>query len=259
MAASSIPAFRTAPNSSHLLQRRSQDRNYPAGSDSAAQTMDAPTQQAGPLSAQPQTQSQRRRSTTPEQVNLGGAHRGTHVLTQPRISAQSTRRSEREVLSYEGGGPSYDRDASSRAAGTLHSVQHQALDPVHSEYRSMPPRGAGVATQWPPEQQHAAAERTSELRWTAAQDPIKIGQAAVSTAAAAQPVMYVKPPWAIDDPYQVACHNMQVNVRNNVTCYEAVQKGPNAKFSQQLSTVLLVLHVICCYRRCARTKHVRLN
>lgn len=212
MAAASIPAFRTAPNSSQLLQPRSQDRNHPAESDSAGQTMHPPTH-AGLLSAQPQSQpqsqSQQMRSTTPEQANLGGAHRGNEgLLMQPRNIAQSIRRSDREVLSYDSGRPSYDRDASSRAGGTLHSIQHQGLDPVHSEYRSMPPQGASVTRLWPPEQQHAAAEQSDELRWTAARDPFKFGQAVVSAESAGQPVMYVKPPWAIDDPYQVACHHM---------------------------------------------------
>lgn len=202
MATSSIPAFRTAGKSSQLMQRSSQDRNHPAGSDSAGQTVHL--HQEGLLSAQPQPQQRRR--TIPEQANLAGAQWGTDTVTSPRNDAQPSRSSAWE-------GSSYEREASGAAAGALHSAQQQAHDPHQSDCSSVPLWGGGLAQPRLPQQQRAGAEEMDGSRRTAARETAMMGQAApVAAAGAAKPLMYVKPPWAIDDPYQVASHKLQVDV-----------------------------------------------
>ena len=211
-AASSIPAFRTAANSSQLTQRKNQETNHhQAGSGHASQSAGPPVSCTRPC-AQPRPQ--QGNTTLPEEITVGTAQQGDSMSAHHRNAAQLTRSNEREGSSYdrqgfshERQGSSFEREGSSMIAGALHSVQQQADDPDYSQSRSVPPQGASRAAPWLPDQQYA--EQTHDRHKSATQDTITTGQAA-AVAAAAKPVMYVKPPWAIDDPYQVRWHSLHL-------------------------------------------------
>ena len=196
MQASSIPAFRTAAKSALMPQPSSWDRDLhcEAKSGFTGQSVASPLSDGGLFA---QAQSQQRNSAFPEETNTAAAEHGDSLHTQYRVAAQPIRSSQREGPGTERQRSGYERDRSRPVAKALHSGQHQAYDQTQDEDRASHSRTAAHL----PDQQYAAAgqmhdrSRGGELA----------GQAAV--AATAQPVMYVKPPWAIDDPYQVASHH----------------------------------------------------
>lgn len=195
MPASSIPAFRTAANSALSTQQSSQDRGLrcEANSDFTGQSVNSPTSGGGLFA---QAQSQQRNRSFPGDINTATAERSYNVPTQCRVAAPPIGSSQREGPGTERQRSGYERDRLSPDAGALHSGQHQAYDQTRGEDRASHSR---TAAHLPDQQLAAAGQMHDRSRGGAI-----AGQAAV--AATAKPVMYVKPPWAIDDPYQVAFH-----------------------------------------------------
>lgn len=196
MPASSIPAFRTATKSVLLPQQSSRDRDlqFESRSGFTGQSVSPPISDGGLFA---QAQSQQRNSAFPDKTNTAAAEHGDSVPTQYRVAAQPIRSSQMEGPGTERQRSGYERDRSSPVAAALHGGQHRAYDQNQDEDRASHSRTAARL----PDQQYAAAGQMHNR----SRGGTIAGQAAV--AAAAQPVMYVKPPWAIDDPYQVASYH----------------------------------------------------
>lgn len=196
MPASSIPAFRTAAKSALLPQQSSRDRDLhcDAKSGFTGQSVSSPITDGGLFA---QAQSQQRNTAFPEETNTATAGRGDSLPTQYRAAAPPIRSSQREGPGTERQHPGYERDRSSPVAGALHGGQHQAYDQSGDEDRFA---NSHTVARLPDQQYAVAGQRHDRSRGGTI-----AGQAAV--AATAKPVMYVKPPWAIDDPYQVAFHH----------------------------------------------------
>lgn len=196
MPASSIPAFRTATNSALSVQQSSRggDLHCQAESGVTGQAVDPLIRDGGLFT---QAQSQQSNHTFPEETNTATAEQDYSLSTQYRVAAPPIGSSQREGPGTERQRSGYERDRSSPVAGTLHGGQHWAYDQTQGEDRASNSRTAAHL----PDQQHAAAGQM-HARSRGGALP---GQAAV--AATAKPVMYVNPPWAIDDPYQVAFHH----------------------------------------------------
>lgn len=202
MPASSIPAFRTAANRSQLTQQNSQETNHyhEAGSSHSEQIVGSPINH-GDLSVQLQSQRDR---ILPEETNISSAQRGDSPFTHLGNAAQATRSTERRGLTNDRQGPSYNREGSSSVAGGFRSGQHQAFDQSQHEHRSLLSQSGGRVAPWLPDQQFAAAGQIHDKSRAGALDTVRTALAA--GAGGAKPVMYVKPPWAIDDSYQVVFH-----------------------------------------------------
>ena len=200
MPASSIPAFRTATNRNQLMQRNSQEGNHhrEAGPGHTAQSVDSPMSHEG-LTAQPQ--SQQRDRFFSEETDIATAQQGNSPFTQHINAVHPTRSSARDGSSNDRQGTSYKREGSSAVAGGLRNGQHLPQDRNQDAYKSLMSQHGSKAATWLPDQQFAAS---GQIHNSSRADTLRAGQA----AAGAKPVMYVKPPWAIDDPYQVQCHSL---------------------------------------------------
>ena len=203
MPASSIPAFRTATKHGQVMHQNSQEENRhrEAGSSHTDQSVDSPMSHEGLTTHQ---QSQQRDSILPEGFNIATAQRGDGPFTQHINAVQPISSSARDGPSSDRQGTSYTREGSSSFAGGRCNGQHEAQN--KDAYKFLPSQNGGKAAPWLPDQQSAAA---GQMHNSSRADTVRAGQAA---AAGAKPVMYVKPPWAIDDPYQVHCHSQYLGI-----------------------------------------------
>ena len=196
MSASSIPVFRTAANRSQMTQQNSQEGNHhgEARFSHINQSINSPITHGG-LSAQPQ--SQQRDRIIPDKTNIATVQRGVSPVTQHRNALQP-RSSARDGLSNDRQSTSYEREGSSSVARDLRSSEHQAYDQNQGAQKCLLSQHGSKAAPWLPDQQFAAA---GQMNNSSRADSGGAGQAAAATGI--KPMMYVKPPWAIDDPYQV--------------------------------------------------------
>ena len=205
MQASPIPAFRSANNRGQLTQltrRNSQERDHrrEAGASHADQSVD-PSISHESLLTQPQ--SWRRGSFLPgSETNTATPQQGDIPFTQHTTAVQPTRSSARDGPSSDKQSRGYQREESSLVARELRGNQHHAHDENQDACKSLQSQHGSKPAPWLPDQQFAAAgqmHRSSECD--------TVGAAQAAAAAGTKPVMYVRPPWAIDDPYQVQCHS----------------------------------------------------
>lgn len=103
-------------------------------------------------------------------------------------------------------------DNPEQQAESMQRVQRQAYDP--NEGRSLQHQSSSKAPPQRPSPQQAAA---GQMFGRPRAGILDIGQGNQAGAAAAKPVMYVRPPWAIDDPYQVQCP-LRPNTDSKQTC-----------------------------------------
>ena len=81
---------------------------------------------------------------------------------------------------------------------------HERTHDSTSRYSSLQAQSSSVGGMPPTTQQHAAMELVQgDTTRMSARNAGQAQQAAAAAAMTAKPVMYVKPPWAINDPFQV--------------------------------------------------------